>query len=270
MTITKFNIENTFSTGKEGYDPEREAFEQQIELVRSQAHKAGFQEGHEQALSEIESKTQEALNHLQTSLTTLYDERITIEKNIELQSVQLAHLIAKKLAASLIEKYPSEEIDKLLLESLKAGYKEPKIIIKVSMELLQSITEKMQEMVKVSGFLGEVQILGDESFTIFDCSAEWPNGGISRNIATLEKQIQAKVERYINGPLDDVAVQNIEENLAQDDEEPEAEEEFEVEAELEQQESAEENFDEAIETEAEAIETEAEAIETEVTEEDQE
>lgn len=211
MTIAKFEIENTFSTGKEGYDPEREAFEQKIKLVEVEAHKAGFNEGHAQALKEIEAQTNEALGHLQTAVQTLFEDRQTIEKNLEDQSVQLAHLIAKKLSSSLINKYPSEEIDKLILESLTTGYKEPKITIRVSNELIEPITEKIKQMASVAGFQGELQIIADPSFTIFDCAVEWPNGGLSRKIGDLEKQIQAKVENYINGPLDDVAVQKIEE-----------------------------------------------------------
>lgn len=214
MTIAKFEIETTFSTGKEGYDPERESYERKVEIVRKQAHDNGFKEGHAQALQEIEAKTQETLTLVHTALGQLFETRLEVERGLEVQSVQLAHLTAKKLVTSLVKKYPTEEIENLINECLMSGYKEPKIVIRSSEELLQSLTAKIEEMVQTTGFQGELAIIPDANLSSLDCTVEWPNGGANRNLAILEKQIQDKIEAYIQGPLDQTAVQSIEENLA--------------------------------------------------------
>ncbi|MCK5042162.1 MAG: hypothetical protein KAR62_07700, partial [Sphingomonadales bacterium] len=156
MTITKFEIETTFSTGKEGYDPERESYERKIEIVRKNAHAAGFKEGHAQALGEIEAKTQETLGKVHVALDQLFGRRKEVEDTLEVQSIQLAHLTAKKLVASLIKEHPTQEIENLIQECLMSGYNEPKIVIRSSQELLQSITKKIEEMVQTTGFQGEL------------------------------------------------------------------------------------------------------------------
>lgn len=213
MTISKFEIENTFSTGKEGYDPEREAYERRLELARQQSHQAGFQEGHAQALLEIEAKTQETLGHVHEALLALFEARQATERDLEVEGVQLAHLIAKKLAANLLKKYPTEEIEKLIHDCLMSGYDEPKIVIRSSEELITSITDTIKKMMQTTGFQGELAFVPDPNLTDMDCSVQWPNGGASRDLKALEKQIQDKIERYINGPLDEVAVQPIEDNM---------------------------------------------------------
>jgi flagellar assembly protein FliH len=221
MTIAKFEIETVFSTGKEGYDPERESYERKIEIVRNEAYDLGFKEGHAKALVEIEARTEEAMGKVHVSLVELFATRQGVEKNLEVQSIQLAHLTAKKLVSNLIKKYPTEEIETLIYECLMSGYNEPKIVIRASEELLNSITDRVNKMAETTGFQGEISIISDPSFSNLDCSVEWPNGGVSRNLALLEKQIQTKIENYIEGPLDEVVIQSIEDNLATPEEDAE-------------------------------------------------
>lgn len=216
MTIAKFEIETTFSTGKEGYDPERESYERKVEIVRKQAYDEGFKEGHAQALQEIEARTQEALNHIHASLNQLFEARGTVERNLEVQSIQLSYLTAKKLVPSLIKKYPTEEIENLIHECLMSGYSEPKIVIRSTEELLESLKAKIEHMVQTTGFQGELALIPDPNLTSLDCTVEWPNGGATRNLSSLESQIKTKVENYIQGPIDDVAQQTIQESLDAD------------------------------------------------------
>jgi flagellar assembly protein FliH len=197
MAYAKFEFERAFSTGKEGFDPEREDWLNKIETARGEGHKAGLQAGHTQALGEIQAQTATLVGQLQTEASLLLTDRVALENKLRAEAITLAYLISSKLAPALISTYPMSEIENLICDCLLAGHVEPKIIIQVSERMLGPIGEQIEILRADNGYSGKISLVKNSSFGDQDCAVSWPNGGAKRDLTALSLEIKARIETFL-------------------------------------------------------------------------
>jgi|GEM_PF-562459 len=202
MAIAKFEIENSFSTGKEGYDPERDQRERLITHAHQQGHEEGFKAGHAQASAEIEARTAALLEQITGALGALFQDRTALEARLEAESALVAKIIGSKLALSLLKERPEAEVESLIRECLLAGYNQPKIVARVAPGMVESIESRVEEMRMAAGFVGELQIVANEEASEQDCTVEWPNGGMTRNFEGLIQEIDNRIAAYLGTPIE--------------------------------------------------------------------
>ena len=113
------------------------------------------------------------------------------------EAVGLAATIGKKLAGGLIASVPTAEIDKLIAECLTSLDAVPHLVIRCAPELADAVREIATARIATSGFTGRLVVLGDPDHAVGDARIEWVDGGVARNQATLEVEIDRRVAAFI-------------------------------------------------------------------------
>ncbi len=73
----------------------------------------------------------------------------------------------------------------------------PHLVIRCAPELAEAVREIATTRIATSGFTGRLVVLGDPDRAQGDARIEWVDGGIARDRATLESQIDARIANFL-------------------------------------------------------------------------
>ena len=113
------------------------------------------------------------------------------------EAVELAAAIGKKLASSLVAVEPTREIESLLIDCLASLDSVPHLVIRCAPELAEAVREIATARISTSGFTGRLIVLGDPDHLPGDARLEWVDGGVARDRAVLEAEIDRRVAAFI-------------------------------------------------------------------------
>lgn len=204
----KYQFDQAFDGGaKSRFDEELDRLREDTEKVKTESYTHGVEEGRKQALGEIEAATLEALNQLSQVAHALFSQRAQLETDLKQEMVQLAYAISSKLAPALIRKYPMAEIEALIEDCLMTAQKEPRLVVRVSEALLDSINERLEDLKAATGFPGDIVLIGEPSLGPQDCRVEWPDGGTDRKHDAVQHEIENAVQRFVMNDAEKPKVQ---------------------------------------------------------------
>lgn len=112
-------------------------------------------------------------------------------------AVSLAAAIGRKLARHLLEREPAAEIEALVAECLASLDAVPHLVIRCNDELADAVRDLAKERIATSGFSGRLVVLGEPDIRLGDARIEWSDGGIIRDTAALEAEIDQRIAQYI-------------------------------------------------------------------------
>jgi len=112
-------------------------------------------------------------------------------------AVDLATTVGKKLAASLLAAHPTAEIETLIADCLTSLGSVPHLVIRCAPELADAVREIALARIATSGFAGRLVVLGDPDKAPGDARIEWVDGGLTRDRATIEAEIDRRIVNYI-------------------------------------------------------------------------
>lgn len=171
--------------------------EEEIEILKADAHAAGAAE----AMSDIETQTTQqtaaAAEEVANTVATALKDLSSAENNIRVEAAELSFKIAKKLSEALINRHPQVEIDAVIQECLTHLSHEPRLVIRVTDTSALQIEESIQQAAKERGMDGKIMVVGDAALKLGDCQIEWSDGGVTRNKDELERQTSEIIDRYI-------------------------------------------------------------------------
>jgi flagellar assembly protein FliH len=113
------------------------------------------------------------------------------------EAVDLAATIGKKLASTLVAAQPTREIEALLADCLSSLDAVPHLVIRCAPELAEAVREIATARISTSGFTGRLVVLGDPDHALGDARLEWVDGGVARDRAVLEADIDRRVSAYV-------------------------------------------------------------------------
>jgi flagellar assembly protein FliH len=113
------------------------------------------------------------------------------------EAVDLAATIGKKLASTLVAAQPTREIEALLADCLSSLDAVPHLVIRCAPELAEAVREIATARISTSGFTGRLVVLGDPDHALGDARLEWVDGGVARDRAVLEADIDRRVSTYV-------------------------------------------------------------------------
>lgn len=113
------------------------------------------------------------------------------------EAVDLAATIGRKLAAHLLSREPTAEIEALIVECLASLDGVPHLVIRCHPELADSIREIALTRIAASGFTGRLVVLGDPDRALGDAKLEWVDGGLVRDQAALEAEIDRRITQFL-------------------------------------------------------------------------
>jgi flagellar assembly protein FliH len=149
---------------------------------------AAFAEGTKAAEAEAAKQAAQQLADLNAQLGALGKALDEAMRPARAEAIKLAYLIARKLAQSLVEARPQAEIEALIGQCLEQERSEPNIVIRVHDGLLDAVKAEAAKLSKERSFTGRLIVIGEPQIPAGNCTIEWANGGLERDI---EKQLSA-------------------------------------------------------------------------------
>ena len=185
--------------------PKPQYTDDDLAAARGEGQKAGFEQGVQHALGEIEKTAADALQQIAVQIAHLgrAQERAVI--NIRADAARLAFGIADRLAAGLVEREPLGEIESLISECLERLQAEPRIVIRVAEDLVDPLHQRIGQLSESTGFAGKMVLIGEPQMPAGDCRIEWADGGAERDMAVLVSEVGDAVQRYLGLQADAAA-----------------------------------------------------------------
>jgi flagellar assembly protein FliH len=165
--------------------------------ARAEGRAEGLAEGERtatvRAAQAIAVAAQNLADHTAAMNAALDDNRQAILTD----AVSLAATIGKKLAHHLIAREPAAEIEALIAECLASLDAVPHLVVRCHPELAEDVKEIAQARIATSGFNGRLVVLGDPDLALSDARLEWADGGVVRDTASLEAEIDNRIEQFL-------------------------------------------------------------------------
>ena len=169
-----------------------------VEAARIAGFAEGRAEGRREAEELADRQLGEAMAQLSQSAASLLaalDSHIASTKK---EAAKLSLEIARKLAPALIATQPQAEIEAVLRDCLTHLNREPHILLRVSISLVERMKETVDRMAMERGLTGRIILLGEPAMAEGDCVVEWADGGVARNKEEIESEIAEIVARHID------------------------------------------------------------------------
>lgn len=164
-----------------------------IESARAEGFQEGIRESQRSAARVLAEAAERLANRVAADATALdTSRRATLS-----DATTLSATIARKLAGHLLAKQPTAEIDALLVECLASIDGAPHLVIRCHPDLADAIREIATARIEVSGFAGRLVVLGDPDIAMSDGRIEWVDGGLVRDRATIEAEIDNRIAAYL-------------------------------------------------------------------------
>ena len=171
--------------------------------VRAEAYEEGRQDGFVAGRADVEARAAERLadeaaalaSAARTLLGALDADRLAIER----RAVDLALTVARRLATTLVDREPLAEIRALLADCLGPLRKAPHLVVRLAAEDADGLKPHVDRIARETGFDGRIVILGEDDVVRGDCRIEWADGGILRDTARLEAEIDSAIDRWFAG-----------------------------------------------------------------------
>jgi flagellar assembly protein FliH len=194
----KYLFDVDFSGGA-GAGPSVAFGEHKIKLAEAEAaaYRNGFAAAETQALADSSRLTAAALERVAGAFDSLDGALRGIEARLEAEAVEVAVAVARKLSSALIAREPFAEIAALATECFRQLVAAPHVVVRVNDTLYAATREKLEAIVRASGFEGRLVVLSEPEIAAGDCRIEWADGGIDRDRAATEAAIAEAVNRYV-------------------------------------------------------------------------
>jgi flagellar assembly protein FliH len=154
---------------------------------------AGEQASTARSAKALAAAAEALATHVATMSAALDDDRRTTLAD----ATQLAGAIGRKLATALLAREPTAEIEALIADCLTSLDGVPHLVIRCHPALADAVRELAAARIATSGFTGRLIVLGDPETALGDGKIEWVDGGVTRNRADLEAQIDGRIAAYL-------------------------------------------------------------------------
>jgi flagellar assembly protein FliH len=167
------------------------------------AYRNGFGAAQAQAHAEAEQHIAAALGLIADMLERLSRGLDGVEARLEIEAVEVAVAVARKLAPELIAREPFAEIAALATDCFRHLVSAPHIVVRVHDGIFAAAKEKLEDIAHGRGFEGRLVVLADPELAPGDCRIEWADGGVNRDRAATETAINEVVGRYVAARIAD-------------------------------------------------------------------
>ena len=204
--------EDAESEAQDEPEPEPEAptfSEEDLAKAREEGMAEGKQIGIDEAASAVEKQIGDTLNAIATQAQGLAEAQDTANQDMIRHAVSVAAALVKKLFPTLNQQTAQDQVQVMLENALTQVSGEQEIIVRVPETLAEDLHERIESVTSLSGFQGNVKILGDPGLNVGDCRLEWSTGGVARSAEQLAGQLDEIIDRNL-GDMSAGTAENIE------------------------------------------------------------
>jgi flagellar assembly protein FliH len=177
-----------------------------LEAARLEADEEGYARGRADGEVRAADRLADEAGRLVASARALLAALEADSDRIEKEAIDLAVAVARKLAATLVDREPLAEIRALVAECLGPLRKAPHIVIRLGEADAEALRPHVDRLARETGFEGKIVILGEPDVKRGDCRIEWADGGIVRDGPALDALIDDAVARFVEARTGEGAV----------------------------------------------------------------
>jgi flagellar assembly protein FliH len=195
----KFLFDHDFKATQEA-KPSISLAAHQAELKEAEGvgYRSGFEAAKAEALVGAEHRSAAALERIAVTLEALGRGLSAVETKLETEAVEVAVAVAKKLAATLIEREPLAEIAALATGCFSQLVAAPHVVVRVNETQHEGVSEQIEKIARARGLASHLVVLAEPDIGIGDCRIEWADGGIIRDRDATAAAIDEAVARYVD------------------------------------------------------------------------
>jgi len=194
----KFLFDNDFGAPK---TTERAASTAEVAQQIAEAEARGFRAGHEagrnEASVENARRVAQALDDIARSIGAVVQQLTGAEARMEIEAVDVAVAVARKLCGALVAAEPLSETMALVSDCFRHLTSTPHLVVRINDQLYDAARHDIERLAKQSGFEGRLVILAEPDIVGGDCRIEWADGGVVLDRAATEAKIDELVGRYM-------------------------------------------------------------------------
>ncbi len=168
-----------------------------VAAARAEGRQEGIAAGQGDVTAQAAIRLAEAANaladHVATASVALDDHR----HQVLTEAVEVAANVGRKLAHHLLSAEPTAELDALLTDCLSSLDAVPHLVVRCAPGLADAVREIALARIAASGFAGRLIVMGEPGFGPDDAKIEWVDGGLVRDRALLEAEIERRVQTYL-------------------------------------------------------------------------
>jgi flagellar assembly protein FliH len=170
---------------------------QKVAAAEARGYRDGCEAGQREAKAESDRRTALALEEIKIAMQGIAARFAGVESRMETEAVDVAVAVARKLCSELIAAEPLAELSGLVSQCFSHLVSTPHLVVRVNDQLYEAARERIERLVKPSGFQGRLVILAEPEIATGDCRIEWADGGVVLERAAIEAKINELVGRYI-------------------------------------------------------------------------
>jgi flagellar assembly protein FliH len=180
---------------------DRQVSETAMAALVQQAREDGYAEGFAQGERGVTASAAQALAVAAEMLAARSAEMTVAlddaRKMMLREGIELAASVGRKLAAHLMARHPTIEIEMLVAECMAALEGVPHLVIRCAPDLADAVREIALAHMATSGFSGRLVVMGDPDQRLGDCKIEWVDGGLIRDVDAISGEINQRIAAFI-------------------------------------------------------------------------
>lgn len=191
---TKHEFEPMFGP-RTGTQPARKKVLSEEDLIAARAE--GFAQGQAEANASIERASGESLRAI-ASLMQMMLGRLTDEAHsLRTDAADVAVAAAKAVATSALTAFGEEAIADIVTVACAQLRDAPRLVVRVSPELAETIEERLIGCAREAGFNGEIAVRADPAASNGDCTLDWGDAIITHNRASAFEAIELAAQKWL-------------------------------------------------------------------------
>jgi flagellar assembly protein FliH len=207
-TATKFQFDQNFDEQPqveerdvcaEEAPPQPMFFEADLAAAGAEGFDSGCEAGKKEALNGIENSLAETLAVIGDQLTAMSARHSEAWAACQRHALALSVSITRKIVPELALESALETIQQRIIDALPRLVDEPRVVIRVPDEILDSLRDRIEKLAADAGFEGHCILLAEAGLTGPDCCIEWADGGAEYDSKRLWQEIDIAVEGYLFG-----------------------------------------------------------------------
>ncbi|WP_457108761.1 FliH/SctL family protein, partial [Methylobacterium sp. P5_C11] len=147
------------------------------------------QEGRAQAEAQAQGRLADAMTRLALAAAGLLAQADARDAEREAQAVEVAMLIARKVAGDALDAAPLAGIGEAARAALQHLRGVPHLVVRVHDSLVEAAETLVKRLARERGYEGRLVVLGDPEMPAGDARIEWADGGIVRERARIEAAV---------------------------------------------------------------------------------
>ena len=171
--------------------------EEELAAARDEAYAQGREAGLKEMSESLERETRDALTGVENALRELMWSQSAIETSATESAIRIARAAVRRLFPALAKRDPLAEIENLVGQAMAMVQGEASLNIYVNDRLFDPLSERIRKLAAGAGFENRIKVHPVASVAPGDVRVEWGNGGIGRDIASIEKAVEDVVARAL-------------------------------------------------------------------------